>query len=46
MSTNDERLNIVSGIDLLKDNQEDLNAQIKALVEGVEIVMHAFYLGK
>lgn len=41
----DERLNIVSGIDLLKGRQEDLDATIKQQVKGVEEVTHVYYLG-
>lgn len=41
----DNRLNIVSGIDLLKGSQEYLDATIKEQVEGVEEVTHVYYLG-
>lgn len=40
----DPRLNIVSGIDLLKGSQEELEAQIKEKIEGIEDVTHVYYL--
>ncbi|KAF2093840.1 hypothetical protein NA57DRAFT_80840 [Rhizodiscina lignyota] len=40
----DPRLNIVSGIDLLKGTQEELEAEIKSKVEEVEKVTHVYYL--
>ncbi|RDW61587.1 hypothetical protein BP5796_11479 [Coleophoma crateriformis] len=40
----DERLDIVSGIDLLKGSQADLDAAIKEQVKGVEEVTHVYYL--
>ena len=40
----DPRLNIVSGIDLLKGTQEELEATIKEKIEGIEDVTHVFYL--
>lgn len=42
----DSRLNIVSGIDLLKGNQDELEAEIKQKVKDVEKVTHVYYLGK
>jgi hypothetical protein len=41
----DDRLNIVSGIDLLKDSQEDLEKELKTKVKGIEKVTHVYYLG-
>jgi hypothetical protein len=41
----DERLNIVSGIDLLKGSQEDLQNVLKQ-IEGIEKVTHVYYLGE
>jgi hypothetical protein len=41
----DKRLNIVSGIDLLKGNQEELEDALKQ-VEGIEKVTHVYYLGE
>src|ERR1700712_2902419 len=43
---NDPRLNIVSGIDLLKGCQEDLEKELKNKVQGIEKVTHVYYLGK
>lgn len=40
----DDRLNIVSGIDLLKGTQEELETEI-AKIEGVKDVTHVYYLG-
>lgn len=42
---NDPRLNIVSGIDLLKGTQEDLEKELKNKVQGIEKVTHVYYLG-
>jgi hypothetical protein len=42
----DARLNIVSGIDLLKGSQEDLENELKAKVDGIDKVTHVYYLGK
>lgn len=41
---NDPRLNIVSGIDLLKGSQEDLEAEIKEKIKGIGEVTHMYYL--
>ncbi|PSN65021.1 hypothetical protein BS50DRAFT_575132 [Corynespora cassiicola Philippines] len=41
---NDPRLNIVSGIDLLKGSQEELEAEIKSKVDHVEEITHVYYL--
>ncbi|KAF2430454.1 hypothetical protein EJ08DRAFT_633974 [Tothia fuscella] len=40
----DPRLNVVSGIDLLKGSQEELENELKSKVEGVEHVTHVYYL--
>lgn len=40
----DPRLNIVSGIDLLKGTQEELEAAMKEKIRGVEDVTHVYYL--
>ncbi|KAF1990405.1 hypothetical protein K402DRAFT_348505 [Aulographum hederae CBS 113979] len=40
----DPRLNIVSGIDLLKGTQEELEKTIKSQVKDVEKVTHVYYL--
>lgn len=42
----DERLNIISGIDLLKGSQEDLEKELRSKVEGIEEITHVYYLGK
>lgn len=42
----DPRLNIVSGIDLLKGSQEDLEVELKQQVKDVDRVTHVYYLGK
>lgn len=41
---NDPRLNIVSGIDLLKGSQEDLEAEIKGKIPDVDEVTHVYYV--
>ena len=41
---NDERLNIVSGIDLLKGTQEELESALSK-IEGIADVTHVYYLG-
>ncbi|KAK5098625.1 hypothetical protein LTR70_002513 [Exophiala xenobiotica] len=41
---NDPKLNIVSGIDLLKGSQEDLEQELKSKVESVDKVTHVYYL--
>lgn len=41
----DARLNIVSGIDLLKGSQEDLEAELKQKLQHVDRVTHVYYLG-
>jgi hypothetical protein len=41
---NDPRLNIVSGIDLLKGSQEDLEATLKQQIPDVGDVTHVYYL--
>jgi hypothetical protein len=40
----DPRLNIVSGIDLLKGSQEELETELKQKIEGIEDVTHVYYL--
>ncbi|KAI9689204.1 MAG: hypothetical protein M1822_000942 [Bathelium mastoideum] len=40
----DTRLNIISGIDLLKGGQEELEREIKDKVKNVENVTHVYYL--
>ncbi|KAF2404506.1 hypothetical protein EJ06DRAFT_526590 [Trichodelitschia bisporula] len=40
----DSRLNIVSGIDLLKGTQEELEAEIKREIPDVDKVTHVYYL--
>lgn len=42
----DPRLSIVSGIDLLRGSQEDLERELKAKIDGVNEVTHVYYLGK
>ena len=42
----DPRLQIVSGIDLLKGTQEDLETALKERVNNVDKVTHVYYLGK
>lgn len=41
----DSRLSIVSGIDLLKGSQEDLEAELKKKLPTVDQVTHVYYLG-
>lgn len=41
---NDPRLDIVSGIDLLKGSQEELEADLKAKVADIENVTHVYFL--
>lgn len=41
----DDRLDIVSGIDLLQGSQEDLEKAIKSKIKGIEKVTHVYYLG-
>jgi hypothetical protein len=38
----DERLNIVSGLDLLKGSQQELEESLKARVNGVDTVTHVY----
>ncbi|KAF2790608.1 hypothetical protein K505DRAFT_282313 [Melanomma pulvis-pyrius CBS 109.77] len=40
----DPRLNIVSGIDLLRGSQEDLEKEMREKISGVEEVTHVYYL--
>lgn len=40
----DDRLNIVSGIDLLAGTQNDLERELRAKIEGVDRVTHVYYL--
>ena len=40
----DSRLNIVSGIDLLKGSQEELEQALKSRIDGIENVTHVYYL--
>ena len=42
----DERLSIVSGIDLLAGSQEDLENSIKSKVPSPGSITHVFYVGK
>jgi hypothetical protein len=42
----DPRLDIVSGIDLLRGSQEDLEKEMQAKIDGIEEVSHVYYLGK
>lgn len=42
----DPRLQIVSGVDLLKGSQEDLEASLKDKVNDVDKVTHVYYLGE
>src|ERR1700761_5310210 len=42
----DSRLNIVSGVDLLKGSQEDLEAELQNKVPRIAEVTHVYYLGK
>lgn len=42
--SNDPRLNIVSGIDLLKGSQEELENELKSKIIGIEDVTHVYYL--
>jgi hypothetical protein len=41
----DNRLNLVSGIDLLDRSQEELTLSLKK-IHGIEEVTHVYYLGK
>ena len=41
----DPRLNIASGIDLLKGSQKDLEHALQSKVAGIEEVTHVYYLG-
>ena len=41
----DDRLTIVSGVDLLEGGQEDLDKTMKEKVPGIENVTHLIYLG-
>lgn len=40
------RLNIASGIDLLRGAQEDLEKEMLAKIDGIKEVTHVYYLGK
>jgi hypothetical protein len=42
----DDRLHIVSGVDLLKGTQEDLDETIRSKVPDVASVTHVYYLGE
>lgn len=42
----DSRLNIVSGIDILKGEQEDLEAILKSKIPDIGSVTHVYYYGK
>jgi hypothetical protein len=42
----DDRLKVVSGIDLLKGSQDDLESALKNGVKDISKVTHVFYLGK
>jgi hypothetical protein len=42
---NDSRLQIVSGIDLLRDSQENLESALKQKVQDVDKITHVYYLG-
>jgi len=41
----DDRLQIVSGIDLLKGSQKDLEAALRDQVKDLEMITHVYYLG-
>jgi len=41
----DDRLNIVSGIDLLKGSQDDLERELRN-IDAIEKVTHVYYLGR
>lgn len=40
------RLNIVSGVDLLKGSQDELEVEVKNKVVGVEDITHVYYVGR
>jgi hypothetical protein len=42
----DDRLHIVSGIDILKGSQEDLEKELKNNIKDIPKVTHVYYLGK
>jgi hypothetical protein len=42
----DPRLDVVSGLDLMKGSQEDLEATVKAKVKGIENVTQVYYFCK
>jgi len=42
----DQRLQIVSGIDLLKGSQSDLESALKQKVKDVDKITHVYYLGR
>ena len=42
----DDRLQIVSGVDLLKGSQDDLESALKQKVQHIELITHVYYLGK
>lgn len=42
----DDRLQIVSGVDLLKGSQDDLESALKQKVQHIESITHVYYLGK
>lgn len=41
----DERLSIVSGVDLLSGSQEELESNIKSKVSSADSITHVFYVG-
>jgi hypothetical protein len=41
---NDPRLNIVSGVDLLKGSQKDLEQELKGKIDGIDKVTHVYFL--
>lgn len=41
----DDRLSIVSGIDLLKGSQDDLETELRQKIPSIEQVTHVYYLG-
>jgi nucleoside-diphosphate-sugar epimerase len=46
MWPDDPRLHLVSGVDLLEGNQQDLESKLKSQVQGIKEVTHVYYLGQ
>jgi hypothetical protein len=42
----DSRLDVVSGLDLMKGSQEDLEAAMKEKIKGIEDVTQVYFFGK